>query len=632
MKFRLLTYCNLIFTICLTTIFTTQARDKSYFLRYQQESEHFKVIYWKSHAYLVPHVLNAAENALQTLAPIFNYTPKEKIIINTCDYHDFGAAGTTSVPHNYIRLDIAPIELDYENIPFNERIQWLLNHELVHIIVGDGASKAEAFSRSLFSKVPPEREQPFFSVFYSLLTNFDRFSPDWHQESIAMFMETWLSGGYGRALGSFDEMFFRSMVIENRLFPNPKELDVKSAANSFLLQMLYYLYGARFAGYLSNAYGSDAFIEWFKNKSGSSYGWFDNRFKEVFGIELQEAWKQFIENEQVFQTENLSILKRNQTTPVHYLSQEPLGWVTQPHLDLKSQKIIFGYHKAHELASFKVLDLKKWTLKTFSSLPTPRMVQVAATAYDSESRYLFYTTNNNFFQRDLWLFDLIKNKKKILFKDFRIGDLTFCPSTRELWGIRHSAGKAVLVRSPFPYSNFQKIAEFELGIILQHLAINRSGQWLAATLHQSSGRQSIVMIDCNLLRSTGRLQYSFVSDKGSPEHPSWSQEEDLLYWNAYVNGVSNIYRCVLDSVKIEAVSHTLRGLFRPIHLTNDHLFAFEFTTEGFIPVIIPNRPADHLPAIRYFSQEIAEQQPQVIQWALNKQGPKKYSKNNRAIF
>ena len=606
----------LITTICLSAFTAAQAGDISHLVRYQQESKHFVVIYWKSHSYLVPHILRAGENSLQTLGPIFNYKPSEKIIINTCDYHDFGAAGTTSVPHNYIRLDIAPIELDYENIPFNERIQWLLNHELVHIIVGDGTSKAEAFSRSLFSKVPPEREQPFFSVFYSLLTNFDRFSPDWHQESIAMFMETWLSGGYGRVLGNFDEMFFRSMVLENRHFPDPKELDAKSATTSFLLQMLYYLYGARFAGYISNTYGADACLDWFKDSSNNNFGWFDKKFKMIFGIELQQAWKQFIEAEKVFQRENLSILKQSPRTPIHYLSHEPLGWVTQPHLDFKGKKLFFGYHKAHELANFKVLDFKKWTLKTFATLPTPRMVQVAATAYDPEARLLFYTTNNNHFQRDIWLFDLLKNKKKLLFKDYRIGDLTICPKTRELWGVRHSAGKAILVRSLFPYTAVQKIVEFEAGVILQHLAISRSGRLLTATLHQPNGSQSIVMIDCNLLRSTGRIQYSVVTDIGSPEHPSWSSDEDMLYWNAYVNGVSNIYRCVLDSFKIEAVSHTLRGLFRPIQLTAEHLFAFEFTTEGFIPVIIPNQPAEYLPAIRYLGQSIAEQQPKVTKWAL----------------
>ncbi|MCH8874309.1 hypothetical protein IH824_16350, partial [candidate division KSB1 bacterium] len=109
-------------------------------------------------------------------------------MITTHDFSDYGSAGATAVPHNSIRLDIAPLEPGYENIPYNERIQWLIAHELVHIFVTDQASRLESYSRFLFSKVPPEKEQPL-SIFYSLITNAGRYTPRWHQEGIAVFME-----------------------------------------------------------------------------------------------------------------------------------------------------------------------------------------------------------------------------------------------------------------------------------------------------------------------------------------------------------------------------------------------------------------------------------------------------------
>jgi Tol biopolymer transport system component len=88
------------------------------------------------------------------------------------------------------------------------------------------------------------------------------------------------------------------------------------------------------------------------------------------------------------------------------------------------------------------------------------------------------------------------------------------------------------------------------------------------------------------------------------ENPSWSFDEKFIFWNAYTNGVSNIYRMSLDEgtlrkQSIEAISHTLRGLFKPIYISKDSLFAFEFTSDGLIPVFIPNKPAGNLPAIHY---------------------------------
>ena len=45
---------------------------------------------------------------------------------------------------------------------------------------------------------------------------------------MAVFLETWMNGGYGRTLGSFDEMYFRSLVLDNQDFPSEIELDTKT--------------------------------------------------------------------------------------------------------------------------------------------------------------------------------------------------------------------------------------------------------------------------------------------------------------------------------------------------------------------------------------------------------------------
>jgi len=54
------------------------------------------------------------------LKELFKYTPSEKIIINTYDAYDYGYGAATSVPQNFIRLEIEPMEPGYESIPYNE--------------------------------------------------------------------------------------------------------------------------------------------------------------------------------------------------------------------------------------------------------------------------------------------------------------------------------------------------------------------------------------------------------------------------------------------------------------------------------------------------------------------------------
>ena len=581
--------------------------------RLEQESSHFKVVYWESHEFLIPHIINSAERTLAVLMEIFKYTPSEKIIIFTNDYDDFGAAGTTSVPYNFIRLGISPLELDYENIPFNERLQWLISHELVHIIIGDCVSKPESLARTFFSKVPPEQDNPL-SVFYSILTNFDRYSPDWHQESIAMFIETWLNGGFGRLQGSFDEMFFRSIVYEGKSLALRKELETTVAPNSFLLQMQFYLYGARFGAFLSCEFGAERFIDWYRKSKTWGFDRYDKKFKEIFGITLDEAWRIFIQTEKLFQLQNIERLSQSAKTYSRSLSTTALGWVTRPMLNSTGDIIYFGSHAPHELANVKALRLLTRRLENIATLPTPRLVQVAATAIDPDAGLVFYTTNNNLFHRDLWVFDPHTKIKRKLFENIRVGDLTTCAAKRELWGIHHTQGQVVIVYSEFPYLEFKTTAKLPFGITLQHLSVSPSGKWLAGTMHSSDGSQRIIIINADSLKSEREFEYVSVSDQGNPEHPSWSQDNQRLYWNAYVNGVSNIYRFDLDSKSVHAISHTIRGFFHPLKLKSDSLFVFEFTSEGFIPTIIPDKDASYLPAITYYGNTLFEKEKDLQNW------------------
>nr|NIW47080.1 hypothetical protein [Gammaproteobacteria bacterium]NIX58718.1 hypothetical protein [candidate division Zixibacteria bacterium] len=314
----------------------------------EQESEHFIVIYRPSHDYLVPHILTSAEKALIPLTKLFNYQPSEKIIINTYDFSDYGRAGTTTVPQNFIRLQIEPLELGYEYLPFTERFQWLISHELVHVVVNDQATNIETVLRFFFSKVNPEATQPM-SIFYSLLTNHARYSPRWHQEGIAVFMETWFNGGYGRILGNFDEMYFRSKVAENSAIPTANYLDAKVSYESFLIETLFYLYGARFTAYLAQKYGYQKLVAWYTLLPDDFYNSYEKKFEHVFEVPIEEAWQDFIEVEQEFQRQNLERLKSAPLTSIKPVLKENLGWVTSAYLDSSKSSLILGYHRPHQL-------------------------------------------------------------------------------------------------------------------------------------------------------------------------------------------------------------------------------------------------------------------------------------------
>jgi hypothetical protein len=579
--------------------------------RYERETEHFIVIYPERNADLVSHIAESAERAFSRLAPAFDYVPSEKIVIRTTDYSDYGSAGARTMPHNVIRLAVEPLEIAYEAQVFDDPIRGLIGHELVHIIVNDLSSDAERSGSPLTSKVVPDQGHPM-SVFYSMLTRPHRYTPRWHQEGIAVFLETWLNGGYGRTLGSFDEMYFRSLALDRVPFATPEEVESEGTDISFLLGNLQYLYGARFVARLAETYGTDRVLRWYRS-SGPGYR---RAFEEVFGIDLETAWDDFAVAEQRFQERNIMAIASSPLTTPRRLRQASMGWVTQPYLDRSGARVLFGNHQSHRLTAVNRLDLESQTIERIGSLPTPSMTGLASTAFDAERGLFFYTTNNNALHRDVRVLDVESQRSRLIFENARVGQLAVSSATRELWGVRHSRGRATLVVSEFPYRRMRQVIRFGYGDTLQHLALSPSGRHLAATLHQATGRQAIVVADVERLEMTHRFQFQTLSEDGSPEFPSWSPDGTTLYWSAYTSGVSNLYRYRPEVGRVEAVSNTLRGLFRPVQVDSKTLFAFEFGPEGFTPVLVPNAPVERVPAIEYQGQAVLEKNPQLASWAL----------------
>lgn len=582
---------------------------------YVLESEHFKLIYRDSHSHLADYLLKSAEKSFKALSRFFDYHPNEKIVINTYDVNDYGFAATTSVPQNYIRLEIEPLEPGYEVVPYNERLNWLLAHELVHVFVNDMDSDFEDKMRKIFGKVNPDKSQPL-TVLYSLITNHNRYTPRWHQEAIAVFFETWLSGGYGRILGNFDEMYFRSRIFEGSELPTENELEEIESHENVLLEHLFYMFGGRFVSHLAIKYGAEKVKEWFDTQKSEFYPSYKSKFRNLFGISFYEAWNEFYLSEKEFQERNIEILKSIPTTDLKYINKNSLGWVGQPYYDKKTNSVHFVYHKSGKLASIGTLNLKTGEITDFRSLPSPSIIQVASTAFDDEYNNFFYTTNNNQLYRDVHLYNLSQKKHRELFPDSRTGHLTISKHTHELYGIRHSSGKVSLVKSKYPYLILETLMVFPLGDEVQQIAVNPKGDLLAAVIHKVTGEQSIIMIDLLKLNKGEGLHFFVITSDGTPENVSWSDDGKTIYWNAYTNGVSNIYKMKLDDGQIIPISHTIRGLFRPIEINKDSLFAFEYSTEGFIPVIIPIKTVEKLPAINYLGQNILKKSPEVAEWMI----------------
>ena len=89
--------------------------------------------------YLVPHAARTFLNSLAFQQRIFDFDPAEPVTVLLVDFADSGNAGASVVPRNALTVQIAPLNFAFETIAANERMNTLMNHELVHVATMDQA-------------------------------------------------------------------------------------------------------------------------------------------------------------------------------------------------------------------------------------------------------------------------------------------------------------------------------------------------------------------------------------------------------------------------------------------------------------------------------------------------------------
>ncbi len=582
---------------------------------YSLETKNLQLVYYdQQHQYLVPHLARCFENSFGFHQKLFGYHSREKITILLQDLNDYGHGGTSTMPWNFINIGMEPFDYVYETQPTNERMNWLMHHELVHVVTIDKAAKADQFYRSLFfGKVIPKAEIPL-SMIYSYLTNPRWYCPRWYHEGIAVFLETWMSGGLGRVLGGYDEMVFRSMVCDSSYFYDVVGLESEGTTIDFQIGANSYLYGTRFVSYLAYQYSPQQVLKWFNRTPESSRN-YQSQFKKTFGLSVDQSWSNWINWEHRWQQENLQLIQQYPTTPYRKILAEALGSVSRAYYDSSSQQLYAAINYPGQLAQIAKIDINHGSIKKICDVPSPAMYYVTFLAYDQKSGKLFYTTQNSRGWRDLNEVDLTTGKSRMVLPDTRTGDLVCHPIDHSIWGVQHHNGLSAIVCFPFPYKGWVSILSLPYGKDIFDLDISPDGKYLSASLIEISGQQKLILLEMDQLlngNSSFEVLHEFVNT--SPENFVFSSDGKYLYGTSYYTGVSNIWRYDLFSKQMEIVSNCETGFFRPIPIKKDTLIVFRYTGKGFDPVIIPVAPLQDVSAVNYLGQAVVNKHPIVKSW------------------
>jgi hypothetical protein len=568
-------------------------------------------------SYLVPLVNASFENALRLHRQLFDYTPDGRINVLMHDLWHYGNAGARPVPENHVTIGIAPYGHDYESAPAPERMASSMNHELAHIVTTDKATATDRFYRSLFfGKVTPNSEVPL-SMLYSYLTTPRWYAPRWYLEGIATFLETWMAGGLGRAIGPYDEMVFRTLVRDSLRIYDVTGLESEGTTIDFQVGSNSYLYGTRFISYLALRYGTDSLLQWV-NRSPGSHGYFSTQFRSVYGRSLEEEWSRWIEWEKEWQRANLASIREHPTTAARPLTDRVLGSVSRSYLDSATGSIIVAVRYPGQEAHIAAIDVRTGKFSRLHDIVAASGLSVTSLAFDPASRTLFYTTNNSDW-RHLLALDLHTGRTRTLIKNARIGDLTFNRGDKSLWGVRHDNGFSTLVRVPYPYTEWNQVVTLPYGKDLFDLDVSPDGTSLIGSMSDVNGDQKLVQFTIpREVKSTSLDALApttlFEFGEWSPSNFVFSSDGRFLFGTSYYSGVSNVFRYDLEQRRMQPLSNAETGFFKPLPISADSVVVFAYSGTGFVPSMIPNTPPDSISAIRFLGNEIAERRTAVQSW------------------
>jgi hypothetical protein len=566
--------------------------------------------------YLTPYIGRAFTNALHFHEKKFHWTPWERITVLLKDFGDYGNAAARATPNDAVLLDVAPLNQTMETFSPGERFFTLNNHELAHIAQMDAwNSKDAAWRHFLHGKPMPLQDHPE-SILWNYLSAPRTNVPRWYLEGGAVFFETWMAGGLGRAQGGYDEMVWRAKVRDNDRFYSPLGLESEGIAVDFQVGVNDYLYGTRFMSYLALTYGPDTVVAW-QSRPEDSKAFYADRFKQVFGKPLDQVWNDWIAFEHDFQKANLAKLAQYPLTQTQKLSPRGLGSISRGFVDPKTNSLIAAFRYPGTIGFVGRMDLATGKLTKLQEIKGMMLYRVTSLAFDPETRKAYYTEDNGAF-RDILSVDVDTGQKRMLLKDARIGDIVFDAQDKALWGIRHQNGFATIVRIPAPYRSFNQVHTFKYGQIPFDLDISPDGSLMAASFGEVNGSQTMRVWRVDSLRNDAEpVEVARLSLPPSvPEGFTFTPDGKALYGTSYYTGASNVFRFDIATQKYDAVSNSSTGFFRPMLQADGSLIAYEYSGQGLQPVRFQPQVQQDLGNVEFLGTRVVNEHPELKDWGV----------------
>ncbi|MBP5336095.1 MAG: hypothetical protein J6Y63_01110 [Bacteroidales bacterium] len=603
---RMLRFRIGILSFVLVLPLVAQAQNQTYF---QYKTDEAQLVFFdKNLSRYIPHMVRMYQNGRALHEQIWTtdsvYVPEVPLLLLT-DWEDDGNGGATPLPRSMIQIGMAPMSMSYYINPSIERYRQLFCHEYTHIVMTDKYNRRDLGWRKFFgTKVGTDSSQPI-SALWSYLSVPRWYAPRWYHEGIACFMETWLGGGVGRALGGYDEMYFRSIIHGGEPLFSVVGLETEGSTMDFQVGANAYLYGTRFVNYMVGQYGYENVIR-FYNRTADSKTFFGKQFKQVFGRPLRQVWNEWKIEEKKHQETNLAAIRQYPVTETVPLTRDPLGSVSPFVYDPGTGKAYAAMNAPGDFAHITELDLNTGRQRKVTDLYGIQLYNPAFVALDRNAQRLIFTFNNAK-MRGLMVYDLQKRKVVKRMKFQRVNNIVYDNASDCLYGLFSNGGTQSIIRYDRNLENPEVIYAFPFGVSVFDMDISHDGKLLTLARQGDNGEHTLLLFNTEELANANyHVEELITWEDSNLGQFRFSLDDKYLIGSSYYTGVSNLWQINLETREMELLSNTEIGLFAPLEIAPGQLMALEFERDGMRPVTLARSVIEDANAIELFGQKAYE--------------------------
>ena len=489
------------------------------------ESTHFRVTYPAGLESVARRAGEYAERAHEALSERFVDPPDGRIELLVTDHDDQSNGFANALPFNRLTVFVRPPTEGYNTTHFDDWLELVVTHELVHVFHLDRTGPLGNAIRSVLGRS---------SADWPAFPGYD--VPAWIGEGMATYYESVITGA-GRVNGTFHDMVLRTAILEGQ-FESPGQ--VSGLSPNWPAGVRVYAYGTAFLEHLLAEYGEERMGEFVNGVSQQLIPWrVESGARNTFGVGFGEAWSTWQAGlEATYRAEAAALAEAAPVT-----TGEPIA--TAGRFTLFPKVSPDGTRLAYLRSDGRTdLQLRASNVDGSEGRKVARLNgaldwdwlpngDVLAAEREHTDRYRIRS-------------DLVRidpdGAERWITKGARLAQPTTSPDGRFAVAVQDGEGTNRLVRVDLATGGIEPLTDFVATEHWGYPAWSPDGRWIAASRLRPDAFYDLLVLDAE-----GGFVAQVTFDRAIDQAATWSPDSRWLLWSSDHSGIPNLYSVAIDS-------------------------------------------------------------------------------------